>query len=191
MFSIEYAVYLFVIATWLAWLEVQIEGKDSWAAKLPCWRPNPKWIVARIYSWFMGGLPLTGYHAVMFSFVLIILHLPFTAGIKWSIVNQLKVFSVFFILAANWDFLYFVWNPYFTLRGSGSNSITRHKNWLLKIFPKDYSKAIGISFSFVVIAGFLEEGSIAIVITSWIRTLLILGVLTLLSCITQVLRGRI
>ena len=82
MFSIGYAVYLFVIAITLAILEVQIEGPYGWAEKAPCWRPNPNSFVAKSYARVMSGKPLTGYHIAMFSLVFIILHFPFLAGVS-------------------------------------------------------------------------------------------------------------
>jgi len=34
-------VYFYIIAIFLAILEIQIEGKHGWAEKLPTWRPRP------------------------------------------------------------------------------------------------------------------------------------------------------
>ena len=187
--SIGYAIYLFVIATWLALLEVQIEGEHGWAAKLPCWRPSPERLVARIYQKMMGGLPLTGYHAVMFSFVFILLHLSFFTSTSWTIAREMKVCSAYFLLAANWDFLWFVWNPYYTLRGNNPNSIRQHKKWILKIFPADYSKAIAVSLTFALAAAVLSnETTVAL---QWLRTLLVLVGLTSASCIIQLWRGQV
>lgn len=188
MFSIKFAIFLFVIATWLALLEVQIEGKNSWAAELPCWRADPDWIVAKIYSKIMGGLPLTGYHAVMFSFVLIILHLPFFVSTSWKISEEMKVWSAYFLLCACWDFLYFVWNPYFFLIKDDPNSIANHKTWILGLLPVDYTGAVVISLVFVVIAATLTKNSV--VIFQWLRTIGILGIFILISSIFQILRGR-
>lgn len=189
MFSIGYAIYLFVIATWLALLEVQIEGEHGWAAKLPCWRPNPERLVARMYQKTMGGLPLTGYHAVMFSFVFILLHFPFFTSTSWTIAGEMKVCSVYFLLAVNWDFLWFVWNPHYFLRGNTPNSIRNHKTWIFKIFPADYSKGIAVSLFFAIsAAAFLKDLTITF---QWLRTLGILGVLTLGTCVVQLWRGRV
>lgn len=188
MFSIEYAVYLFILATWLALLEVQIEGKDSWAVKLPCWRPNPDWIVSRIYSKIMGGLPLTGYHAVMFSFVFVILHFPLFTGTSWKLSEEMKICSAYFLLSPTWDFLYFVWNPYFFLIKDNPNAIVRHKTWILKLFPADYTAAIAISLAFIVVAALLLKNSA--VVLQWLRTVGVLAILTSITSIVQILRGQ-
>ena len=77
MFSLSFFTYLFVLAFFLALLEVQIEGRHGWAKKLPTWRPHAgKWY-ARLYAKIMGGKELTGYHAAIFGFVLALLHFPF------------------------------------------------------------------------------------------------------------------
>jgi len=188
MFSIKYTIFLFVIATWLALLEVQIEGKNSWASALPCWRPDSNWIVSRIYSKTMGGLPLTGYHTVMFSFVFVILHIPFFSETSWTLANEMKVCSAYFLLSPNWDFLYFVWNPYFFLIKNDPNAIANHKTWVLGLFPADYTAAIAISLAFIIIAAVLMKNSA--VILQWLRTVGILGILTLITSIVQILRGR-
>lgn len=188
MFSIKFAVFLFMLATWLALLEVQIEGKNSWAAALPCWRANPNSIVAKIYSKIMGGLPLTGYHAVMFSFVFVILHFPFFTNTSWKISEEMKVCSAYFLLSASWDFLYFVWNPYFFLIKDDPNAIANHKTWILGLFPADYTGAVLISLLFIVIAAILVKEST--VILQWLRTIGILGILILVSSIFHILRGQ-
>ena len=99
MFSIGYAVYLFVIAITLAILEVQIEGPYGWAEKLPCWRPNPDSFIAKAYARVMVGKELTGYHIAMFISVFIFLHFPFFAGVDWNLARELEVLSSYFLLA--------------------------------------------------------------------------------------------
>ena len=76
------ALYLFIAAFVLAYLEVQIEGQNGWAGQLPTWRPKGKWY-ARFYERFMGGKELTGYHIGVFGFVLLFLHYPFLGTINF------------------------------------------------------------------------------------------------------------
>ena len=49
-----------ILALW----EIQIEGKDGWAAKLPAWRIEKGWLVR-----LSGGRPVTGYHFFMTLFL--------------------------------------------------------------------------------------------------------------------------
>ncbi|MBI4036842.1 hypothetical protein HY385_00245, partial [Candidatus Daviesbacteria bacterium] len=69
-------IYLFLMATVLAILEIQIEGKHGWAKNLPTWRPKSQSFFVKLYSKMMSGKEMTGYHLSMFSFVVLIFHLP-------------------------------------------------------------------------------------------------------------------
>lgn len=185
MFSIPYAVYLFALFTVVALLEIQIEGKDGWAKNLPCWRPKPDSLVAKIYARFMGGKELTGYHVVMFSLSLLILHLPFTAGTKWTLVKELEVFSAYFLVSVLWDFLWFIWNPHYGLKRFKPKFIWWHKKWIGPI-PTDYLSGLLVSAIFASVAiAFVGIDIIA----RWGITLLVFGGLTLISClISQLMR---
>jgi len=128
----------------LAILEVQIEGGQGWAAKLPTWRPgrDSKW--QKIYK-IMSGKDMTGYHLAMFSFVFLIFHLPFFIGLRWSMAIELELVSIFFLFIVMWDFLWFVVNPYFSLKNFHRHHNFWHRNWLWKL-PTDYYISISISF---------------------------------------------
>lgn len=186
MFSIGYAVYLFVLATFLALLEVQIEGPYGWAEKAPCWRPNPNSFVAKSYARIMSDKPLTGYHIAMFSLVFIILHFPFLAGVSWTLVKELEVFSTYFLLAVCWDFLWFVWHPKGGLKKFKPKFIWWHKHWIKDRVPTDYPSGLVVSLFFALIAVVFGGPNI---IVWWGVTLGILTGLTLLSClISQLVR---
>lgn len=71
MHLVAYLIFIVVIAAVLAQWEIQIEGKDGWAAKLPCWRKEEGLIVK-----LNGGRPFTGYHFWMMIFMIIMLYFP-------------------------------------------------------------------------------------------------------------------
>ncbi len=136
-FVLGKAVYIFVLALVLAILEVQIEGAHGWAANLPTWRPREnKWYVS-FYKKIMSGKDLTGYHLSMFSFVFLIFHLPFFFGSRWTIAEELKVWSIFFLFIVIWDYLWFVVNPHFTIKNFKGEHVFWHQKWIWK-FPSDY-----------------------------------------------------
>ena len=58
--------FMVFLAFILAFWEIQIEGKDGWAAKAPCWRIEKGWLVK-----LTGGRPITGYHFFITLFYLI------------------------------------------------------------------------------------------------------------------------
>ena len=130
MFSLSFFTYLFVLAFFLALLEVQIEGRHGWAKKLPTWRPHAgKWY-ARLYAKIMGGKELTGYHAAIFGFVLALLHFPFFSGAQWSWEGELWVLSLFFLFDIVWDFLWFIVNPHYGLNRFEASYVVWHKKWI-------------------------------------------------------------
>lgn len=187
MFSISYAVYFFILATAVAWLEIQIEGPYGWAAKIPCWRPNPESLLAKIYAKMMRGKPLTGYHVAMFSFVFIIFHFPFFAGVAWDLVKELEILSSYVLFGAYWDFLWFIWNPDYGLKKFKPYLIWWHKKWIKNKVPTDYPIHLGESIVFAGIASVLGGVSI---IAQWGVFFSILTGLALLSCLISQLWRR-
>lgn len=172
MFTIGYAFYVFILATAFALLEIQIEGKNGWAKNLPCWRPDSQSILSRIYSLFMNGKELTGYHVVMFPIPLLILHFPFVAGASWTIFKELETLSMYFLMAPTWDFLWFVWNPAYGIIKFRPQFIPWHKKWIGPV-PKDYPTGVAVSFILALVAGD---------IFGWLLAIIIFAFLTALSC---------
>jgi hypothetical protein len=91
------AIYLFIIALVVAFLEVQIEGKHGWAAKLPTWRPDQRRWYSRLWQVFAQGKDLTGYHLGINFLVLLIFHYPFFAGLPWAYTAEAWTFARFFL----------------------------------------------------------------------------------------------
>ena len=67
----SHGIFLFLVATLLALLEVQIEGTNGWAAALPTWRADGALVKA-----ITGGRPITGYHVYLWLLLLALLHTP-------------------------------------------------------------------------------------------------------------------
>jgi len=155
--------YLFIIGLVLALLEIQIEGPEGWAAKLPTWRSDKPWLKK-----LNGGRPVTGYHLALVSLLLLFFHLPLVWN-GWSISGEARSLSSFLFLVVFWDFLWFVLNPSFGLRRYSRANIWWFRHWLLG-FPVDYYIALLLSFGVVLggaaLSGF-ELGSAAI---NWLWT---------------------
>jgi hypothetical protein len=114
-------------------MEIEIEGRDGWAAKLPTWRIK-KHILLDI---FMGGRPLTGYHAWAFTFVFSIFHLPFFWAGAWSWRGECRAEASILVFWVIEDFLWFVLNPHFGWSHYREKEIWWHKRWWLGL-PVDY-----------------------------------------------------
>jgi hypothetical protein len=135
---------LFAWAFGLAGIEIEIEGGYGWAERLPTWY-RKRGLVGRGYGVVMGRRPLTGYHVYAFTIPLLILHLPFAAGVEWSLAGELRTIATFFALAVVWDYLWFVLNPAYTVR-----RFERGKVWWFDVpwiwrFPLDYYLGVLLS----------------------------------------------
>lgn len=169
--------YIFLMAIVLALLEVQIEGKNGWAANLPTWRPKPTTWYAKLYKKMMGNKEMTGYHLSMFGFVSLIFHLPFFFGVNWSFSKELDILAIYMIFIVIWDYLWFVVNPHFTIRDFKGDHTFWHQKWFLKL-PKDYWFSIFISF---IIAIFNKIFFDCEYLKNWFLMLTLLIILTTLA----------
>jgi len=147
--STGFTLYLFVICLVLALLEIQIEGADGWASALPTWRIQPKWLL-RLTS----GKAITGYHIGLNSLLLLWLHLPFWF-VPWNWSAEFTIAGTYFLMAVQWDFLWFVLNPHFGLRRFSRARIWWFRNWYLGI-PREYYVGLILSLSAWLAAGVLN-----------------------------------
>jgi hypothetical protein len=109
----------FVLALW----EIQIEGKDGWAAKLPAWRIEKGPLMK-----LTGGRPVTGYHLYMTVFLIALVHLPlFFVPWTWRLESLLLGFYVGMVFVE--DFLWFALNPHFGIRNFRRGKIWWHRGW--------------------------------------------------------------
>jgi hypothetical protein len=117
-----------------AQLEIEIEGPNGWAEKLPTWRINNRW--TRL---FYGARPLTGYHLWMQVFVLLMVHVPLVLRTEnWSWGMELRVVSFFVLFWIAEDFLWFVMNPAFGIRRFRREHIWWHAPYWWWVMPRDY-----------------------------------------------------
>lgn len=108
-----------------AYLEVQIEGRDGWAASLPCWKVTRGPVV-----WLLQGRPWTGYHTAMIAFILLTLHYPSVFHWQWDLGEESFVWGAFFGFLLVEDFLWFVFNPHYGLRRFKRENVPWHPRWL-------------------------------------------------------------
>ena len=129
-----FAMFLFATSYVFARLEIEIEGPDGWAAKLPTWRICNKWT-----NLFYGGRPLTGYHLWVQVFVLLLVHCPFALGfVPWNWSGELRVIGYLILFFLVEDFLWFVLNPAYGLKKFRAQHIWWHAPHWWWIMPRDY-----------------------------------------------------
>ncbi|MER2526767.1 MAG: hypothetical protein ABTR07_02445 [Candidatus Competibacter denitrificans] len=125
--------WVIVLASFFAMVEIQIEGGQGWAAGLPTWRIEQHWLL----DLFWGGRPMTGYHAWVFSFMFLAFHLPLAmlGRFSWRLEARcLGGVMVFWVLE---DGFWFVLNPAYGLAGLTPERVAWHKHWWLG-WPSDY-----------------------------------------------------
>jgi hypothetical protein len=129
-------------------LEIQIEGKHGWAAKLPCWRKEKGFIVK-----LFGGRPLTGYHTYMVIFVFLMFHFPFLFT-DWELKKQLLVWGLMYGFFLVEDFTWFVFNPAYGIRKFRRGEIWWHTSWWGPV-PSIYYFLAAISILMIVLSQML------------------------------------
>jgi hypothetical protein len=127
------ALFVFVAAFIWAMMEIEIEGKDGWAAKLPTWRIENHILL----DLFLGGRPLTGYHTWAFAFVFWVFHMPFLWSGTWSWRGECHVIGAELFFWVIEDFIWFVMNPHFGWSRYRREEIWWHKKWMMGL-PFDY-----------------------------------------------------
>lgn len=132
---INYFLFTLILAYVHARLEIEIEGKNGWAKKLPTWKSS-KNLFTMVFD-----KPLTGYHLWTNFFVFAVFHFPLLF-IRWGIQKEFIVVGFFVLYWVIEDFLWFVCNPYFGYSRLNKEHATWHKNWLYG-FPRDYFWGIG------------------------------------------------
>jgi len=144
-----YIVCAAVLAVVFALFEIQIEGKDGWATKLPCWRKEDGLIVK-----LSGGRPITGYHIVMVTFVILIFHFPFLFA-HWTLATEFLVLGLLFETFLLEDLFWFVFNPYFGLKRFKKGEIWWHTRWWGPV-PSLYYYMAAVSILFMVLSQLVD-----------------------------------
>ncbi len=139
---LTFLILLVCTATAHALMEIHIEGKDGWAAKLPT-KKFDGWLIQKIL-----GAPLTGYHLTMTATVLALAHLPILFVQPWSWTYEALVIGFCILHFTLEDFLWFVFNPHFGLRKFRPQYIWWHSRWFLGL-PLGYWLAVPIGILFV------------------------------------------
>jgi hypothetical protein len=136
---------LFFYALLFALVEIEIEGGDGWAMRLPTWfRRTPAY--ARGYAFLLSGKPLTGYHAVMFFIPFVSFHIGLAFGQVWSWGLEARLLSAYFVWNVTWDFLWFLLNPHFGWSRFRKGQIWWHGGRWIGRLPIDYVNALWMSF---------------------------------------------
>jgi len=133
---LRYFIFCLISSVLFALLEIQIEGKDGWAEKLPTWRLKLKFLDS------IPGLqkPITGYHIYFFCLLFFLIQMPFLF-MKWDLHTELIILSAYFFITRLEDFLWFVFNPNYGIKKFKKEYISWHPDWFGPI-PTQYLYSI-------------------------------------------------
>jgi hypothetical protein len=139
-------VLLFAFALFFAMVEIEIEGADGWADKLPTWYRVTPWY-ARLFARLLSGKPLTGYHLMMLPIPLLSFHLGLAFGLPWSWALEARLVAAYLIFNVVWDFLWFLLNPHFGWGRFRKGGVWWHDRTWIAGLPIDYWNALVLSFA--------------------------------------------
>jgi hypothetical protein len=137
--------YLIILATIHAKMELMSEGKAGWGLRFPCWRINNRLINLLINK------ELTGYHFYMCILFLLLFHSPFLF-IDFSLKKELTIMGLFFWYWTVEDFLWFVESKHYGLRNFRKGRIYWHKRFWL-FLPVSYWESIIIGTGLLLLGG--------------------------------------
>jgi len=129
--SLSLIFFVLVTSVIFSLLEIQIEGGNGWAGKLPTWkiRDPLKGIINFPY--------ISGYHLYFWILLLFILHFPLFFGISFNIKNELSIIEVYVLILLIEDFMWFVFNPKWGVKKFFTESIPWQAKKLLYL-PQIY-----------------------------------------------------
>lgn len=119
------SLFWFALALLFALVEIEAEGKHGRAEKMPTWYRTTG-LAARLYGAVMDAKPLTGYHLFMFFIPLLIAHVPFFSGTRWSVAAECAQLALFFAWCVAWDYLWFILNPHYGVKLFSKDSVWWH-----------------------------------------------------------------
>lgn len=182
--TVELAIVLGLTILALAFKEVQTEGENPWAGKLPCWRKKVKWFPKEI----------TGYHIGLVSYTLVLVWLTVQAytlvlkiygviipeglfgTLMWVLASLIVLLSVFE------DFCWHIVNPSkkYGLRTYILREYPATGGIYIWIMPIDYYFAAALSLVLAYIAGIIAEWLVIMAVL-----IFMIGVATVISTVCK------
>jgi len=161
----------------LAYKETQTEGKNPWAAALPCWR--------KTVSWFPKEL--TGYHVGLVSYSLALVALStavcmfilkvYGIEVPIELFGTLAVFllSLLILLSTFEDFMWHIVNPYqnkYGLHTFMEKKYPAFREIFIWIVPVDYFCTIVLSFALAYSIGLAIEWTVIVIVLLIMTTII-------------------
>jgi hypothetical protein len=168
---------LFVYALLFALVEIEIEGADGWADKLPTWYRITPWY-ARLFARALSGKPITGYHLTMLPTPLLSFHLGLAFGLRWSWSLEARLVAAYLIFNIVWDFLWFLLNPHFGWSRFRKGGVWWHDQLWLGRLPIDYWNGLVLSFALAALPWLAGDHSVLRAHAYYVAGMVVLTVVT-------------
>jgi hypothetical protein len=124
---------IMVLSAVFANVEIQVEGADGWAARLPTWRIESGHILTVLWA----GREITGYHVWTFLFMLLVFHFVFLMVGRFSVRLEARLLGSLLLFWVIEDTFWFVFNPAYGLSRLRPEFVPWHPCWILGV-PVDY-----------------------------------------------------
>lgn len=159
MIELLNAIYIFAMALIFAFMEIEIEGKNGWAKKLPTWYKKSGF--SKLFSILASKKPLTGYHLFIHLFIILIFHAPFFFGLSWTPLREITAIVAYMTFMIVEDFLWFAFNPAFGLKNFKKKKVWWHgkSEWIGGLFPTDYLKGTLLILIITYLASIISKSS--------------------------------
>jgi hypothetical protein len=124
---------ILVLSAVFAQVEIQIEGSDGWAARLPTWRIEG----GTVWNVLWAGRVITGYHVWTFVFMALVFHFVFLVVGCLSVRLEARILGSLLWFWVIEDALWFALNPAYGLSRLRPEFVPWHPYWVMGV-PLDY-----------------------------------------------------
>lgn len=172
MFLIEtiiLGIMLGLVVIALAYKEAQMEGRNPWAAALPCWRKTVSWFPKELTGYHVGlvsyTLALTAFTATVCMFILKIYGIEVPIELFGTL--TVFLFSLLVLLSIFEDFTWHIVNPYqneYGLHTFMEKKYPAFQGIFIWIVPIDYFFTAMLSFILTSFVGLAMEWIVIVVV---------------------------
>ena len=124
--TLVYLAWVVLMGCFFANAEIQIEGGAGWATSLPTWRIEKHLLL----DLFWGGRAMTGSHAWVFSFMILVFLMPLAFNDRWRGRDFMLALAGLIVFWIAEDFLWFVLNPEFGWARFDAEHGFWHRHWV-------------------------------------------------------------
>jgi hypothetical protein len=128
--------------------EIEMEGRDGWAAKSATAYARKGTRLAQLHEAAMGGRPLSYWNVSEQVFFLLVWHVPLVTSPTWSLANEVYLLALMVAWMAIYDWCWFLFHPTWNMDRAWHGGMFRGAWWHphrlhdgpLADYPADYPR---------------------------------------------------